>query len=149
MNKTLKTAAVSALAGLAALVALPTASYAGRNADIDLWLEFGGHHGPRAGVILDGPRHLPKPRGGHHHDDFPRPRDPDWMNGPKPDRVIIRHVAKCTVDKAVRKAENAFGLRRVRVEFANKHVIGVEGRRKGHWVDIVFARAPGCPVIDY
>lgn len=148
MTKTLKTAALSAFAGLATLLAVSSTANAGGG----VILEFGdGYDGPHGGAFFDEPGfpHGPKPHGPKPH--HPRPRD--FVGG----GIIIgdighskpRHIARCTVDQALDKARFEYGLRRVNVEFANKHVIGVTGKRKHKWREIVFARAPGCPVIDY
>ena len=142
MTKTLKTTALAAFVGLAALVAIPATASAGA----DIFLEFGERHGPRGGIRLGdefGERH--GPRGGIRLDDE---FGDHLRRRPHSDRMIVRSIPRCTVDQAIDKAQYRFGLRRVSVEYANKHVIGVKGRKNGHRREIVFARAPGCPVID-
>lgn len=52
----------------------------------------------------------------------------------------------CTPRHAVRKAER-YGLRRAHVVRANRNIIKVRGHRHHQRVNMVFARAPGCPVI--
>ena len=128
MTLSLKTAAASAILGVSALFSVAAPA----NAD-SLVLRF-GTHGADAGIVINGhSRHRPHPM---LVDDFGRHERP-------------RHVRnRCTEDKALWKAEN-YGLRRVRVTFANHDVIGVKGRKHGENVRIVFARAPGCPVIRW
>lgn len=52
----------------------------------------------------------------------------------------------CTPRHAVRKAER-LGIHRAHVVRANRRVIRVLGHRHHRRVGIVFARAPGCPVV--
>lgn len=127
MTLSLKSAAASAILGVSALFSVAAPANADR-----LELHF-GTHGAEAGIVIGGrPRHY-RPM---VIDDFDRHDRP-------------RHVRnRCTEDKALWKAEN-YGLRRVRVTFANHDVIGVKGRKHGENVRIVFARAPGCPVIRW
>lgn len=54
----------------------------------------------------------------------------------------------CTTGRALHKAQR-MGVRHARVRAANRHVIKVKGRMHRRHVSIVFARAPGCPVIRY
>lgn len=54
--------------------------------------------------------------------------------------------AFCTQSRALHKAER-LGVRRAHVVRANEHIIKVRGRRWGHRVNVVFARAPYCPII--
>jgi hypothetical protein len=54
----------------------------------------------------------------------------------------------CSPNRAVRKAER-MGLRHVYVRNVNRNRIRVEGRDHGDRVRVTFARAPGCPVINY
>ncbi|MVA97069.1 hypothetical protein GN330_07380 [Nitratireductor sp. CAU 1489] len=77
----------------------------------------GGHVSMRFG---DGGRHW---RGGR---DFRRPA--------------------CTTQRAVRKARR-MGVRRAHVVRANHRVIKIRGRKFGHRVNVVFARAPRCPIV--
>lgn len=154
MNKTLKTA-LSALAGLAALAAVPTAAFAGSGSDMDIWLKH-GRNGPSGGVVLGDNGHVVRDLDGKpvfRDDDFPKlrrhhhnPRVEIWID-PFPRHFV--KVKKCSADQAVWKAKDKFGLRHVQVDYVTKHVIGVTGRKHGEWRDIVFSRAPGCPVIDY
>lgn len=142
MTKTIKTIALSALAGLTALVAIPSAANADGqhrrhqpNVEAGIMLQFGGGHGPKAGVFIDPFENGHMRRHNRH--------------GLYESGIVIRKAPRCSVDQAVWKAKDRFGLRRVHVEFSNKHVIGVEGKKHGKWREIVFSRAPGCPVIDY
>lgn len=140
MTKTLKTFALSALAGLTALAAIPSAANADElyrrhrpNVEAGIVLEFGNADVPRSGIVIN---RYPHKRHGNRHDLF--------ESG-----FVVRKAPRCSIDQAVWKAEERFGLHRVRVEYANKHVIGIEGKKRGKWREIVFSRAPGCPVIDY
>lgn len=125
MLTTLKTTVLAGVVGLAALASVPAAQAGGH-----VIIGIGGHHGPQAGIILDDP-FFPR-RHGHIG----------------PERGFVKPVG-CSVDKALWKAQERYGLHRVEVAFVNKHVIGIEGRKKGKWREIVFSRAPGCPVVDY
>jgi hypothetical protein len=142
MTKTCKTLALSALAGLAALAAIPSAANAEDmhrrhkpDAEAGIVIEFGKKHGPEIGVVID-PFDHGHMRRHDRHDMFDK-------------RFVVRKAPRCSPDQAMWKASNVFNLRRVHVEYANKHVIGVEGKKHGQWYEIVFSRAPGCPVIDY
>ena len=57
-----------------------------------------------------------------------------------------RHRHACTTNQALNKAHR-MGIRHARVQRADRRVISVGGRSRGHHVRIIFARAPGCPVI--
>lgn len=54
----------------------------------------------------------------------------------------------CTPHRAVSKARH-MGVRHARVVRANHRIIKVRGRKFGHRVNIVFARAPHCPVLNW
>lgn len=54
--------------------------------------------------------------------------------------------AACTPQRAVSKAWR-IGINRPVVRNANRNVIRVAGFSRGKRVNVVFARAPGCPVI--
>jgi hypothetical protein len=54
----------------------------------------------------------------------------------------------CTPNRAVNKAAR-MGLRHVYVRNNNRNRIRVEGRKHGDRVRVTFAKAPGCPVINY
>lgn len=56
-----------------------------------------------------------------------------------------RHRA-CSTHQALNKAQR-MGIRHARVNRADRRVISVAGRSRGHHVRVVFARAPGCPII--
>ncbi|QND53735.1 antifreeze protein [Phyllobacterium sp. 628] len=56
-----------------------------------------------------------------------------------------RPVRACSVNLALNKASR-MGLRNPRA-VVNRNVVRVTGWRYGHRTAIVFARAPGCPVI--
>ncbi|MFC5585544.1 hypothetical protein ACFPOD_10500 [Nitratireductor kimnyeongensis] len=56
------------------------------------------------------------------------------------------HHPSCTHGQAVRKAES-MGIRRARVVRANRNIIRVAGRTHRGPQQVVFARAPRCPVI--
>lgn len=58
-----------------------------------------------------------------------------------------RSERRCSPDRALDKAER-MGVRRARVDFVSKRRIGVIGRRHGDRIEVVFARAPGCPIIS-
>ncbi len=149
MNTTLKIAA----AGLAALVAA-TSFVTGASANPgDGWKK------PKVIVDTDDmwrKKKLPRPFDGNHggaFDDFDyrHPGKRHHHGGPviifRAERTFAK-PARCSVDDAVWKASSRYGLRRVHVEFANKHVIGVTGKKNGHWRDLVFARSPGCPLVS-
>lgn len=156
MTMTLKTKAVAAFTGLAALLAVPAAAVAGSNADADIWLKKNGQRG--GNVIRNESGHVVG-KNDYQDRDFKRPRhhhNPQlniWIDPfPRYLDQYPRHyvkVRRCSVDQATWKAQDQYGLRRVRVDYVTKHVIGVTGRRHGEWRDIVFSRAPGCPVINY
>lgn len=53
----------------------------------------------------------------------------------------------CTDDRALDKAER-MGIRRARIDGSGRRSVEVRGRdRRGDRVEIVFGRAPNCPVI--
>ena len=123
LNK-IKIAALSATIGLGTLAAVPAAQ-----ADS---FYFGiTPHGPSAGVVVDE---------GHsyRHDDdrWGRDRDRDrghWDRG-------------CATGEALRKADR-MGIDRARVRDVSFRSILVSGRSHGRWVNVEFAKAPGCPII--
>jgi len=60
-----------------------------------------------------------------------------------------RHYRQgCRPARAVRKARN-MGLRNAWVARSNPSRIVVRGKIRGHNRAVVFARAPGCPVINW
>lgn len=67
--------------------------------------------------------------------------DPFWDEPVRP----IRRV--CTVERASQKAR-AMGIRHQTI-IKYPDVIKVKGRADGHRVQVLFARAPGCPVVSY
>ncbi|MFZ1681940.1 MAG: hypothetical protein WAT70_13050 [Rhizobiaceae bacterium] len=147
MNNTLKIAAAG-LAGIIAATSFATVASANPG---DGWKQ------PKVIVDTDDmwrKKKLPRPFDGNHggaFDDFEHRRHGDRHHGPviifRTERSFVK-VARCSVDDAVWKASSRYGLRRVQVEFANRHVIGVTGKKNGHWRDLVFARSPGCPLVS-
>ncbi|WP_173932048.1 hypothetical protein [Chelativorans sp. Marseille-P2723] len=57
-------------------------------------------------------------------------------------------VRACTPDRAVEKARR-LGLRKVRVTRADRHTIRVSGQKHRHRAQVVFSRAPHCPVLRF
>jgi hypothetical protein len=53
---------------------------------------------------------------------------------------------RCTPDRALVKAER-MGVRRARIQSVHPRRISVVGRKHGDRIRVVFARAPGCPVV--
>lgn len=66
-------------------------------------------------------------------------------DGNRPHRPHVAWRA-CSPRQAVRKAAR-YGVDRAHVVRANRNVIKVSGHKHRHRVNMVFARAPGCPVI--
>ncbi|MBA8900667.1 antifreeze protein [Phyllobacterium sp. P30BS-XVII] len=60
-------------------------------------------------------------------------------------RPVYRPVRACSVNLALNKASR-MGIRNPRA-VVNRNVVRVTGWRYGHRTAVVFARAPGCPVI--
>lgn len=124
MFNKIKNIAVSAMVSLGVLAAIPATAQAhhlhhGGGAGFGIWFGDGGHSYWR-------------------YDRRPR----HWGHGPR------RGRHGCSVRRALNKAHR-MGVRHARVRLANHNVIKVKGRSRGHRVRIVFARAPGCPVIRY
>jgi hypothetical protein len=123
MFQKIKFAALSAVLGLGTLAAMPATAQADS-------FYFGiTPHGPRAGVIIDEGR-------SYRH-------GPDRRWGPD------RHWGRdrgCSAREAVHKAQR-MGIRRAHVRSENRRTIHVGGRSRGHYVTVVFANAPRCPVI--
>ncbi len=120
MFKSLKAVAFSALIGLGALAAMPaTASAEG------VYFNLGN----RSGVGVEFVDH----RDGYRHH---RPRHGRGWDRPR----------GCSAERAVNKAER-MGLRRARIVGMNRNSIRVAGRKWGERMTIVYARAPGCPII--
>lgn len=112
------------IAAVSAIVALGTLAAAPASAGSGVYLGLGGgHHGPGVGVWFGERGHVYR----RHH----RP-----------------HYRACTPGQAVNKASR-MGVRRAHVRRANRNVIRVAGRQRGHHVVVRFARAPGCPVIGW
>jgi len=122
MLTTFKSAIFAGLVGLTGLTALPA------SAD-SLYLGFGDRHDPRFGVYMgDSSRtYYPGERYGDRG---------DWRG------------RGCSPERALDKAES-FGVHRARIDYVTRHRIGVVGRQHGDWVNLAFARAPGCPVINW
>lgn len=120
---------VTAMVSLGVLAAIPATAnahhnYHGGGAGFGIWFGESGHS--------------------HWRRDHRRPRH--WDNGRRySPRARVRG---CSVRRALNKAHR-MGVRHARVRIANHRVIKVKGRSHGHRVRIVFARAPGCPVIRY
>jgi hypothetical protein len=124
MLTTFKTAAIAGLIGLSALAAVPA------KAD-SIYLGFGDRHDdPRFGVYVggEGERYYRRDR---WDDDY---RYDGWR------------ARRCSPDRALFKAER-MGIHRARIDFVTARRISVVGRSRGDWVNVTFARAPGCPVI--
>src|SRR5262245_4618800 len=123
----LKSAVFAGLVGLAGLTALPA------SAD-SLYLGFGDRHNdPRFGVYMG--------EGGHAY--YPRrnwDEDNNWDGGWR--------ARRCSPERALYKAES-FGVHRARIDYVTPRRIGVVGRQHGDWVNLTFARAPGCPMINW
>lgn len=119
MLKLIRNTALSAMIGLGALAALPA------TASADKLVIQAGNGGAGFSVWI-GDRGRPNWRGR------------DRWHGP-------RHRA-CSPNQAVSKA-GRMGIRHARVHRASNRSITVGGRARGHQVRVVFARAPGCPVI--
>ncbi len=62
-------------------------------------------------------------------------------------RRIIRPVRLCTTQMAVNKARS-MGIRHVRAYSYDDHIL-IKGKKRGHRVQVAFARARGCPAIYY
>ncbi len=107
-----------------------------------------GHH-PRGHVFQGHPRYHGGPRIGfefrfgnvHPRHDYYRPLH---VYRPVP---VIRKVRFCSNDMAVHKAR-AHGVRHIRAYAYHDHIV-IKGRKHGHRVQMIFARARGCPVIRY
>ena len=123
MLTTLKSAIFAGLVGLTGLTALPA------SAD-SLYLGFGDRHDPRFGVYM----------GDSGRSYYPRERYDD--------RDGWRVRRGCSPERALDKAES-FGVHRARIDYVTPRRIGVVGRQHGDWVNLTFARAPGCPVLDW
>lgn len=121
MFKFAKTAALSALLGLGAIAAIPTAAQAQSGG---VYLGFG--QGPSVGFhFVDRGRHDLRGRDRH------------------PPRA--HHRGHCSPREAVRKASR-MGLRDVRVVRDGRRVVEVEGRRHGkRYFTVAFANERGCP----
>lgn len=124
MFKTFKTAAMAGLIGLSALAAVPA------NAD-SIYLGLGDRHDDaRVGVYLgdSGRMHYPHERDRYREREF-------------------RHVERrCNAERALDKAAR-IGVHRARIDYIDDESIGVRGRSNGDRVEVIFARAPGCPII--
>ncbi|QDZ00577.1 hypothetical protein FQ775_09390 [Nitratireductor mangrovi] len=122
MFRFLKTAALASMIGVGAIGAT-----AGTAQADGLSIGFGGSGGHFSMYFGDGGRHWHSDR--------------RWGKG--------RHFRRgCTPWRAVNKARH-MGVRHARVVRANHRIIKVRGRKFGHRVNIVFARAPHCPVLNW
>jgi hypothetical protein len=121
MFNALRTAALSAVIGASALMAIPAQAE-------DLYLNFGGRDG--VGVQLG---------------------DGDSANYRRHDERRYserRNNRGCSEGRALDKAER-MGLRRARVTDVDRRTIEVSGRKRGDRVTVIFARAPNCPIVGY
>ena len=128
MLTTFKSAIFAGLVGLTGLTALPA------SAD-SLYLGFGDRHDPRFGVYMGDSSRTYYPRRNWEDDN-------NWGEGG------WRARRGCSPERALDKAES-FGVHRARIDYVTRHRIGVVGRQHGDWVNLTFARAPGCPVINW
>ena len=117
-----RTAALSALIGLGALAAMPSAAQAD-----GLYLNYGGNGSVGVGIHI-GDHDRVDYRKRHRHDD--------------------RHFRACTPHRAANKAER-YGVRRVRVVDVDRRTITVSGRKWGERVRMTFGRAAHCPVVRW
>lgn len=122
MLKKIRNAAFSALIGLGALAAVPATAQADS-------LTFHAGGGGAGFGIWFGDSSRTHWRG-----------DRRWHNRHRP------HYRVCTPGQALNKAHR-IGIRHARINRVNHRVIAVGGRSRGHHVRVVFARAPGCPII--
>lgn len=119
MFKAIRIAVASAVVGLGALAAMPSAAQAN---SFYFGITAGGPvFGYQAGPVRPG-------YGGHHR---------DWN---RPARQA------CNAQQALRKADR-MGIRRSHVRAQNHRVISVAGTNRGRPASVLFARAPNCPVI--
>lgn len=122
----LRTLTLSAIVGLGAIAAMPSAAGA---AGGSIYLGFGtSDRGPAVGFHFDD-------RGRHHY------RGPErYGHG--------RHAGReCSTRDAVRKASR-MGLRHIRVLDTSRRAIKLAGRGHGHRpVVVVFGKAPSCPIL--
>jgi hypothetical protein len=120
MFKKLKTAAVSALIGIAAITAVPaTAQESG------VYLNF-GERGDGVGMYFG---------------DTDRVQYREYRRYSRD-----RSARSCTPGRALDKAER-MGIRRARIADVDRRTITVRGRSHGERVYVTFARAPRCPII--
>lgn len=141
MLKLIKTATLSAMIGLGAMAAVPSAANAdsigirvmGENAAFGFFIGESGsarrYHDRGYGQHYSHDRHDWHSRGG-------------WRGG----YSTYRQPVYCSAGEALRKAQR-LGLRYPRVTYAGYRTISVEGRAWHHNERILFARAPYCPVL--
>ena len=122
MLKTIRNAAFSALIGRGALAAVPAAAQA------DSLTLHAGSGGAGFGIWF----------GDSSRTHWRNP--PGWQYRHRP------QYRTCTPGQALNKAHR-IGVRHARIKRVNHRVIAVGGRSRGHHVRVVFARAPGCPII--
>jgi hypothetical protein len=124
MLNTIKTVALSAFLGFAALSAVPATAQAD-----GVYLNFGSRNDTRLGVYTgngnDGVRLVRRDDRGWH-------RDRDWRRA-------------CSPQRALNKAED-MGLRRARVVDVNRRTVKVAGRKFNNRIVIVFGNERGCPI---
>lgn len=130
MFRKAKNIAVSAMLSLGVLAAIPATADAHQR------------HKGGGGVGIE----LHFGSGGHSHWRRDHRHGHRWGHGPRWKRHGV--VRRCSVNRALNKAYR-MGVNHPRVKFANRDVIKIKGRSRGHRVRILFARAPGCPVIRY
>jgi hypothetical protein len=150
---------ISKLAAAAAVTGLAL-GFGGVSAKADSYMPCG-----RPGVMPCGPFPGPGPHpyppafDGHHRhhhsgigiqfsfgnaDPYHGYYRPHYIYRPVP---IIRKVRFCSNDSAIYKAR-ALGVRHIRAVSYHDYIL-INGRKHGHPVQIAFARARGCPIIDY
>ncbi|MBL8584384.1 MAG: hypothetical protein JNL61_19450 [Rhizobiaceae bacterium] len=128
MLTTIKAAAMTAFIGLGALAALPATAQAD-----NVYLGFGGDRGgAQFGVEIG-------------NDDWRGRdwRDDDWR---RDDWRREAYYRACTPQRAIDKAWR-IGVRNPRVIEVDRRTIEVRGHKRGHRVNILFGRAPNCPII--
>jgi hypothetical protein len=123
MLKIIKSAALCAMLGCGTMAAVP--------AQADMLYVGSGHRGPEVGIVIRDREHH---RHWRHHD-----RDYHW-------RAHSGAVRFCTAGHALDKATR-MGVRRARVNFENRSVIGVRGHDRHGRIQLTFARVPGCPLV--
>ncbi|PZO82140.1 MAG: hypothetical protein DI629_01335 [Mesorhizobium amorphae] len=130
MSNILKTIALAATLGVGTS-AVPAVAHAD-----SLFFSI-GQNGPEFGLISD-------------HGSRYRDRDRDWREDRRhgEERWDRRGRRDCSPGRALDKAER-MGVRRAFVRDVGRRTIEIGGRQRGDRVSVTFARAPGCPVINW